>query len=457
MQFADILTKFAPLCRKIGWGGILDQGGIVDLASALGDTLSVSACVEEEADPWVGIDSSLTNGLLVFLSTRVKEESFLEVLTESADLADSESELEPTTVESELVVSLSDNELARLLFPLEEEWDLLELELEVCLVAGVEVELEARLEAGVAVFVTYTAEVFFRLISRDFDLTRPRWTMVLNIGHWTLVISSPQLILIYKVQTYWGLQKIIPTNAIATSRNYGSACSSPHGAKRILVPGNVVAKQKKQDDLYGLRSETFALLRGVLQPVPIGLAPCGAAARGGSRVARAGLTGLTNPFAGPRRCITTTRALPKDCTIDTTSLNGIPDDIGTTDEIDSAIGAVTNHVRTVVEKSGREVLASSDRRKLPADVLELIRAKNAALHRVSVYPSAEHRSTARAFQRRVRAHVEEVRNENWSDLMEEITPSHNAFWKVTKALKTDGYKLELLSKLLSKNMIFPSP
>ncbi|GBP20960.1 hypothetical protein EVAR_9531_1 [Eumeta japonica] len=45
------------------------------------------------------------------------------------------------------------------------------------------------------------------------------------------------------------------------------------------------------------------------------------------------------------------------------------------DEIDLAIGALTNHVRTVVEESEREVPASSDRRKFPPDILELIRAK----------------------------------------------------------------------------------
>ncbi|GBP53041.1 hypothetical protein EVAR_43326_1 [Eumeta japonica] len=67
----------------------------------------------------------------------------------------------------------------------------------------------------------------------------------------------------------------------------------------------------------------------------------------------------------------------------------ITDDIRTTDEIDSAIGALTNHVRTVVEKSGREVPASSDRRRLPADVLELIIAKKAALRRASAYPIAK--------------------------------------------------------------------
>ncbi|GBP60104.1 Probable RNA-directed DNA polymerase from transposon BS [Eumeta japonica] len=47
--------------------------------------------------------------------------------------------------------------------------------------------------------------------------------------------------------------------------------------------------------------------------------------------------------------------------------------------------------------------------------------------------------SARALQRDVKARVQEFRNESWSDLMEEITPSHKAFWKVTKALKTEGY------------------
>ncbi|GBP86557.1 hypothetical protein EVAR_69077_1 [Eumeta japonica] len=38
----------------------------------------------------------------------------------------------------------------------------------------------------------------------------------------------------------------------------------------------------------------------------------------------------------------------------------------------------------------------------------------------------------------VKARVQEF-HESWSDLMEEITPSHKAFWRITKALKTEGY------------------
>ncbi|GBP46919.1 hypothetical protein EVAR_37824_1 [Eumeta japonica] len=79
---------------------------------------------------------------------------------------------------------------------------------------------------------------------------------------------------------------------------------------------------------------------------------------------------------------------------DTPSLNSISVDIRKTDEIDSATGALTNHVRTAVEKSRREVPAFLDRKKLLADVLEFIRAKNATLCRASAYPTAEHRSRA---------------------------------------------------------------
>ncbi|GBP59513.1 hypothetical protein EVAR_42418_1 [Eumeta japonica] len=124
--------------------------------------------------------------------------------------------------------------------------------------------------------------------------------------------------------------------------------------------------------------------------------------------------------------------------IDTPNLNSIPNDIASTDEIDFAIGALTNHVRIVVEESEREVSASSDRRKFPR-YSRIDKSKYAALRRASAYPTPEYRSKARVLQREVKTRVREFRNESWSDLMEEIKPSHKAFWAVTKALKTEGY------------------
>ncbi|GBP34182.1 RNA-directed DNA polymerase from mobile element jockey [Eumeta japonica] len=74
--------------------------------------------------------------------------------------------------------------------------------------------------------------------------------------------------------------------------------------------------------------------------------------------------------------------------VDTPALNTIPDVIETTDEIDSSIGSHQPH-----QDGGQEVLAevpaSVDRRKLPADALELLRTKNAALRLAYAYPSRE--------------------------------------------------------------------
>ncbi|GBP44021.1 hypothetical protein EVAR_27190_1 [Eumeta japonica] len=70
----------------------------------------------------------------------------------------------------------------------------------------------------------------------------------------------------------------------------------------------------------------------------------------------------------------------------TPNLNVIPDDIVSNNDIDTAIGALTKHIRSVVKRCQRKVPANSDRRGLPADVRELIRAKNAALRRASIAP-----------------------------------------------------------------------
>ncbi|GBP61131.1 hypothetical protein EVAR_46782_1 [Eumeta japonica] len=81
--------------------------------------------------------------------------------------------------------------------------------------------------------------------------------------------------------------------------------------------------------------------------------------------------------------------------VDTPNLNFILDDIVPNNNIDITIGALTKHIRSVVKRYQRKVPANSDRWGLPADVRELIRAKNAPLHRASAYPTPEYRSRAR--------------------------------------------------------------
>ncbi|GBP26890.1 Probable RNA-directed DNA polymerase from transposon BS [Eumeta japonica] len=84
---------------------------------------------------------------------------------------------------------------------------------------------------------------------------------------------------------------------------------------------------------------------------------------------------------------------------------------------------------------------------------DFLRTKNAALHHAYAYPTRENRSKARALQRRLRARMLEVRNEGWSNLMQDITTSHQAFWKLTKALKSDGYLPTPLLKKIDSSFV----
>ncbi|GBP74795.1 RNA-directed DNA polymerase from mobile element jockey [Eumeta japonica] len=123
----------------------------------------------------------------------------------------------------------------------------------------------------------------------------------------------------------------------------------------------------------------------------------------------------------------------------TSILNNIPDNIETTDEIDHAIRALTNHIETVVENSSRKVSVTDGLEKIPEDVCVLLRVKNAAMRRTNAYPTCENRTSAQALQCKVKARIQEYKNDKWSTLMEKITPNHQAYWKLAKALKTDGH------------------
>ncbi|GBP57233.1 hypothetical protein EVAR_82945_1 [Eumeta japonica] len=61
------------------------------------------------------------------------------------------------------------------------------------------------------------------------------------------------------------------------------------------------------------------------------------------------------------------------------------------------------------------------------------------MRHVSAYLTSENRSCVRALQRKVKARILEFKNDKWSTLIEKITPSHQAYWKLFKALKTDGH------------------
>ncbi|GBP37381.1 RNA-directed DNA polymerase from mobile element jockey [Eumeta japonica] len=72
-------------------------------------------------------------------------------------------------------------------------------------------------------------------------------------------------------------------------------------------------------------------------------------------------------------------------------------DIALTNEIDYAIGALINHIATVVENSSRAVPAADSRQKLPEDVRVMLRAKNVAIRRASAYPTYENSKHKKKF------------------------------------------------------------
>ncbi|GBP89887.1 hypothetical protein EVAR_61165_1 [Eumeta japonica] len=74
-------------------------------------------------------------------------------------------------------------------------------------------------------------------------------------------------------------------------------------------------------------------------------------------------------------------------------------------DIDTFIGALTKHIRIVVKRYQRKIPANLDRRRLPADVRELIKTKNATLRRASAYPTPEYRYRTRA-QHKVKARLQ---------------------------------------------------
>ncbi|GBP85939.1 hypothetical protein EVAR_55682_1 [Eumeta japonica] len=91
-------------------------------------------------------------------------------------------------------------------------------------------------------------------------------------------------------------------------------------------------------------------------------------------------------------------------------------------------------IRAMFGTCQRKIPEISDRRGLSADVLELIKVKNAALRCASAHPTPEYTSRTRAFQYEIKARVSEVKNDLWSAFMEEIIPNHRPYWAVAKHL-----------------------
>lgn len=119
-------------------------------------------------------------------------------------------------------------------------------------------------------------------------------------------------------------------------------------------------------------------------------------------------------------------------------LRDIPDTITTTDETDQAIDSFTNYLNTVRSEASREVSAEDiQNRPLPREVRELVTRKNRAIRTYSNHPSAENRQILRDLCKESKQRIAEFRENSFRELMGEIAPSHLAYWKLARSLKSD--------------------
>lgn len=123
----------------------------------------------------------------------------------------------------------------------------------------------------------------------------------------------------------------------------------------------------------------------------------------------------------------------------TPELEQVPEQILTNDETDLAIDALTSHLQTAANNCSREVSTADLARRweLPAYLRELVSEKNAATRAHDSCPTEQNRSRMRYLQRQVKKHIKEFRDERWANFVGEIKPSHTAYWRVAKSLRSD--------------------
>lgn len=136
-------------------------------------------------------------------------------------------------------------------------------------------------------------------------------------------------------------------------------------------------------------------------------------------------------------------------------LDAIPDQISSPEDTLLAIDSLTKHVQSVVNESSRRVPAMPDHRwSLPDDVRALMTEKNRATRAYDSYPTDENRSHLRALQREVKYRINDMRNSRWDRKLEEIEPTHQAFWQLTRSLK--AHKADPMPPLTRPNGLTPA-
>ncbi|KAJ0176713.1 hypothetical protein K1T71_007892 [Dendrolimus kikuchii] len=119
-------------------------------------------------------------------------------------------------------------------------------------------------------------------------------------------------------------------------------------------------------------------------------------------------------------------------------LDRIPDHIVSRQDTETAIEALTSHLQSAVRNSSRQVPVEDDRHLcLPDEVRVLLREKRAASRAHDRYPTEDNRVRLRELEREVKLRIREVREQRWDRTLRDIEPTHQAYWKLARALKSD--------------------
>ncbi|CAH2075518.1 unnamed protein product, partial [Iphiclides podalirius] len=124
--------------------------------------------------------------------------------------------------------------------------------------------------------------------------------------------------------------------------------------------------------------------------------------------------------------------------LDPQDLVDLPETIATFDDANRAIVSLRETITSAVTDSERTVKLSGDRRfNFPPDLRQVIRQKNAAKRAFDRYRSESNRTLLRRLQLEVKDRISEHRHTTWDNLLEDIEPSHTAYWRLARSLKAD--------------------
>ncbi|KAA5593386.1 hypothetical protein F3G61_30825, partial [Pseudomonas aeruginosa] len=116
-----------------------------------------------------------------------------------------------------------------------------------------------------------------------------------------------------------------------------------------------------------------------------------------------------------------------------------PDSTPSPEDTVESINIFTDHVSTAIIRSSKQVDVEDcfHRIRLSPDLRDLLRVRNAAIRAHDRYPTDSNRTRMRRLQREVKSRLSDARNENWDSYLEELAPTHQAYWQLARTLKSE--------------------